>query len=278
MWIQNLICGHSGLIIKVKQPVFCGSSPFQKVEVLDTYRFGLTLCLGGTVVLTERDYEPYNEMMVHPAMMAHPNPETVCIIGGGDGGALKEVLKYPSVKKVVVVEIDSVVKETIEAYIPAFAAGFNDPRAEIVINDGYEYIKGVREGAFDVILVDSYDPGGPVRSLETADFFAMVAAVAGKQGIVVLQTDSPALRPDMIRQTIAHASAAFSSYRPYISALRAFPEGVCSFVMASNGDKGVDGFDGERFKLIADTCLYYNAEVHTGAFLLPQSVRSVVNG
>jgi len=282
MWLQNLVCGHSGLVVKIKQPVFCGASPFQKVEVLDTYRFGLTLCLGGTVVLTERDYEPYSEMMVHPAMTAHQNPQTVCIIGGGDGGSLREVLKYPSVRKVVVVEIDNLVKETVEAHIPSFAAGFADPRTEVVINDGYEYLKGVGKGAFDVILVDSYDPGGPVRSLETAGFFAKVAKAAGGEGIVVLQTDSPVIRPDMIRQTIAHASAAFAHYRPYISVLRSFPEGVCSFVMASNGKGGVDGgidsFDAERFKMIADTCLYYNAEVHSGAFLLPQNIRSVVNG
>jgi spermidine synthase len=114
MWLQNLVCGHSGLVIKVKQSVFCGSSPFQKVEVFDTYRFGLTLCLGGSVVLAERDYEPYSEMIVHPAMMTHPNPKSVCIIGGGDGGSLKEVLKYKSVERVVVVEIDSLVKETAE--------------------------------------------------------------------------------------------------------------------------------------------------------------------
>jgi len=278
MWLQNLVCGHSGLVMKVKQPVFCGSSPFQKVEVLDTYRFGLTLCLGGTVVLTERDYEPYHEMMVHPAMMAHKNPETVCIIGGGDGGCLKEVLKYPSVKKVVVVEIDSLVKETVLSHIPYFAAGFNDPRTEVVINDGYEYIKDAKAGSFDVILVDSYDPGGPVRSLETADFFSKVAATAGEDGIVVLQADSPAIRPDMIRQTIAHASAAFTHYRPYVSTPRPFPEGICSFVMAGNGKAGIDRFDAERFKLIADTCFYYNAEVHSGAFLLPRNIRSIVNG
>jgi spermidine synthase len=154
-----------------------------------------------------------------------------------------------------------------------------DPRTEVVINDGYEYIKGAKPGEFDVILVDSYDPGGPVRSLETADFFSRVAAAAGKGGIVVLQTDSPLLKADMIRQAIAHASAVFSRQRPYICALRLFPEGVSSFLMASNNEAALDGgeFDRERFEAIADTCLYYNEEMHYGAFLLPQWVRNVVN-
>jgi spermidine synthase len=279
MWLQNLVCGHSGLVVKVKQSVFCGSSPFQKVEVFDTYRFGLILCLGGSVVLTERDYEPYSEMIVHPAMMMHPDPKSVCIIGGGDGGSLKEALKYKSVERAVVVEIDSLVKETAEKYFPSFAAGFSDPRTEVVIDDGYEYVKGAKPGEFDVILVDSYDPGGPVRSLETADFFGRVAAAAGEGGIVVLQTDSPLLKADMIRQAITNASAVFSRQRPYICTLRLFPEGISSFLMASNNEAAIDNgeFDKERFQTVADTCTYYNEEMHYGAFLLPQWVRNVVN-
>jgi spermidine synthase len=276
VWLQTLIHGQSGLTVKVRQSVFCGSSPFQKVEILDTHRFGLTLCLGGSIVLTERDYEPYHEMMVHPAMLTHPDPKSVCIIGGGDGGCLREVLKYPSVERVAVVEIDSLVKEAVSTYIPHFAAGFSDPRTEVIINDGYEYIKDTR-CKFDVILVDSYDPDGPVRSLETADFFSKVSESAGDEGIVVFQTDSPIIKSDMIRQTITRASAVFSRYRPYICTLRPFPEGVCSFLMAGNSEGGIDGFDRGRYLQIAETCLYYNDEVHTGAFLLPQGIRNVVN-
>jgi len=276
MWLQNLVCGHSGLLVKVKQSVFCGSSPFQKVEVFDTYRFGLTLCLGGSVVLTERDYEPYHEMMVHPAMMSHPNPKTVCVIGGGDGGCLKEVLKYKSVERVVVVDIDALVKETIEAHIPCFAAGFSDRRTEVVINDGYEYLKEAKE-KFDVILVDSYDPGGPVRSLETADFLSYLAAAVG-EGIAVLQTDSPLIRADMLRQTIANASTVFAASRPYICSLRSFPEGICSFLMVGSSEETLNrGFDGGRYGQIADSCVYYNEEMHVGAFLLPRAIRGVVN-
>jgi len=272
VWLQNLVCGYSGLVIKVKQAVFCGSSPFQKVEVFDTYRFGLTLCLGGTVVLTERDYEPYHEMMVHPAMVAHPHPKRVCIIGGGDGGCLKEVLKYESVERVVVVEIDSLVKETVENYMPCFAEGFGDPRAEVVFGDGYDYFKETRE-SFDAIFVDSYDPGGPVRSLETADFFSRVAAAAGEDGIVVVQTDSPILQADAVRRMISNVSAIFRQYKPYICTLRSFPEGICSFLIASNSSIGIDAINRERCEEVAATCEYYNEDMHTGAFLLPQGIK-----
>jgi spermidine synthase len=277
IWLQNLVCGHSGLLIKVKQPVFCGSSPFQKVEVFDTYRFGLTLCLGGTVVLTERDYEPYHEMMVHPAMLAHPDPKQVCIIGGGDGGCLKEALKYKSVERVVVVEIDSLVKETVENYMPCFAAGFSDPRTEVVIDDGYDYFKDTLE-SFDAIFVDSYDPGGPVRSLETADFFGKVAASAGEGGIVVVQTDSPILQADAVRRTIANVSAVFNRYKPYICTLRSFPEGICSFLIATNSQNGFDnGIDENRYSEIADTLEYYNEDMGASAFMLPQNIKAALS-
>ncbi|GBU22554.1 spermidine synthase [Fibrobacteres bacterium R8-0-B4] len=227
-------------------------------------------------MLTERDYEPYHEMMVHPAMVAHPHPKRVCIIGGGDGGGLKEVLKYESVERVVVVEIDSLVKETIENYMPCFAEGFGDPRTEVVIGDGYDYFKDTDEN-FDAVFVDSYDPGGPVRSLETADFFSRVAAAAGEDGIVVVQTDSPILQADTVRRMIANVSAIFSQYKPYICTLRSFPEGICSFLIASNTSIGIDGINRERCEAVAATCEYYNEEMHAGAFLLPQGIKTTLS-
>ncbi|MFP4162617.1 MAG: polyamine aminopropyltransferase [Chitinispirillaceae bacterium] len=275
LWIQNLIHGLSGLSIKAKHCVFCGSSPFQKVEVFDTFSYGLVLCLGGTVVLTERDSESYHEMMVHPAMMMHSNPRRVCVIGGGDGGCLKEVLKYDCVKEVVVVEIDSLVKETVEKYIPDFATGFSDPRTEVILGDGYEYLRDSQQ-QFDLILVDSYDPGGPVRNLETEDFFIRVAQRLGDEGIAAFQTDSPSLREELLRNTIMQISPHFGEYKPYICTMRSFPEGVCSFVVASRKDGGLVSFDKERYGTIADTCSYYNEDIHTGAFLLPQNIKRII--
>ena len=152
--------------IKVKNALYCGSSPFQKIEVFDTYRFGRILCLGGTIVLTEND-DTYHEMMVHPAFMMSPSPKKICCIGGGDGGCLKEILKYNNVEKVTIVEIDQLVHQTTCDYFPALGAGFNNPNTSLIIDDGYHYLSDTDE-LFDIILVDSYDPGGPVQSLETA--------------------------------------------------------------------------------------------------------------
>lgn len=123
IWLQNLIHGMSGLTIKAKHSVFCDSSPFQKIEVFDTYSFGLVLCLGGSIVLTEADGCIYHEMISHPALFMHKNPQNVCIIGGGDGGCLKEVLIHETVKTVTIVDIDEMVTETVKRFFLLWRKG-----------------------------------------------------------------------------------------------------------------------------------------------------------
>jgi spermidine synthase len=275
LWIHNLIHGLSGITIKVKHTVYCDSSPFQKIEVFDTYRYGLVLCLGGSIVLTERDSDIYHEMIVHPAMLAHLKPLAVCIIGGGDGGCLKEVLKHPGVKSVTVVDIDHMVKETVEKHFPSLAAGFQDKRVKVVIDDGYNFLKTTAD-AFDVIIVDSYDPGGPVQSLETADFHHIVAQRLNADGLAVFQTDSPIVRPDYLQQTLSLISPLFAQVKPYICSFSSFPEGVCGFLLCGREKNPLDRFDAKRYETIAGSCSYYNSDIHVGAFLLPQYLKKKI--
>ena len=277
LWIQNLVYGLSGLTIKARNPVFCASSPFQKIEVYDTYSFGLVLCLGGTIVLTERDNHVYHEMMIHPAMLMHKAPKKICIVGGGDGGCLREVLKYPGIEQVVIVEIDSMVKDTVTHHFPALAKGFGDPRVNVVIEDGCNFLKQ-DTGSYDLIYVDSYDPSGPVQSLETADFHNFVAERLDQNGIAVFQTDSPILRKEYVRQAALSLSPLFPQIKPYICAMPSFPEGICSFLVCSKTKGRLDNFDKQRYEIIAEKCSYYNAEMQTGAFLLPQYIKKIFQG
>lgn len=276
LWIQNLIHGISGLTIRAKHPVFCDASPFQKIEVFDTYSFGMVLCLGGTIVLTESDSFAYHEMIVHPAMLMHKAPERVCIIGGGDGGCLTEVLKHDSVKSVVIVEIDTMVKDTVERFFPVQAQSFKDSRIQVVIDDGYQYLNN-HEQPFDIIIVDSYDPCGPVQSLETADFHRLVSLRLTQDGIAVFQTDSPIIKGDFVRNTIESVSPFFQFKKPYICTMRSFPEGVCSFLLCTHNQKLFDNFDNRRYETIIQDCHYYNEDIHSGAFLLPQYIKNLVN-
>jgi spermidine synthase len=275
LWIQHTIDGISGFTLKAKNALYCGSSPFQKVEVFDTYRFGRVLCLGGTIVMVENE-DTYHEMMVHPALMMHPDPKRVCCIGGGDGGCLKELLKHDVVEEVVIVEIDALVRETVATYFPDLAAGFDDPRVSVEIDDGYSFLSS-SEKAFDVILVDSYDPGGPVQSLETADFHEVVAKHLTSDGIAVFQTDSPIIRSGFLRSTIQSVSPFFIQCRPYVCSIRSFPEGICSFLLCTNREEVLEMFDEKRYTTIEHICMYYNADMHKGAFLLPQYLKREIS-
>jgi spermidine synthase len=275
LWLNNLVHGLSGVTIKVKHSVYSASSRFQKIEVFDTYRYGMVLCLGGSVVMTEHDGDIYHEMIVHPPLLCHKNALNVCIIGGGDGGCLRQVLKHTTVESVVIVEIDKMVRDAVQKHFPALSAGFSDKRVCVAIDDGYNYLK-TTDKAFDVIIVDSYDPGGPVQSLETADFHHIVAQRLKGDGVAVIQTDSPVVRPDFLRQTLSLISPLFAQIKPYICSFSSFPEGICSFVLCGRKEKSLERFDEQRAAAIAASCAYYNADIHAGAFLLPQYLKKIV--
>ncbi|MBD3319520.1 MAG: polyamine aminopropyltransferase [Chitinivibrionales bacterium] len=275
LWLENLIDGTAGMRIKARHAVTCSASPFQKIEVFDTYSFGRILVLGGNPVLTEKDECIYHEMISHPAMLMHTVPEKVCIIGGGDGGCLREVLKHECVKKATVVEIDHQVKDAVETYFPDLAHGFADPRTEVIIRDGFEFLNsaGTR---WDIIIVDSYDPGGPVQSLETASFYSLVADRLEKNGVAVFQTDSPMQRGEFFRQAARNIGAYFTACKPCLCMMPSFPGGTCSFMVAAKEEPLLAGFSPERYALIEKKCKYYNKAVHSGAFMLPENIATLL--
>lgn len=275
VWIENLVNGLSGISIKAKHALFCESSPFQKIEVFDTYSYGKILILAGTVVFTEKDEYIYNEMITHPALIAHKKPENVCIIGGGDGGALREALKHPEVKSVTVVDIDELVITATKRFFAPMSTGFGDPRTTIVIDDGYAFLNTTKN-PFDVILVDAFDPGGPVQSLATADFFQLVHKKLASGGIAVFQTDSPTFRSNVIRETFHQVKMLFPVAKPYLSIIPSFPEGVCSFIICGKDKEQRFACDQERCTKIVGDCGYYNEEIHTGAFMLPQYLKQLL--
>jgi len=214
-------------------------------------------------------------MSVQVPLLMHPAPKRVCVIGGGDGGCLREVLKHSGVTAVSIVDIDARVKETVSAYFPQLAAGFADSRVAVTIQDGCSYLENTKD-LFDVMIVDSYDPGGPVATLETANFYSLVAAHMSARGIAVIQTDSPSLRSEVLRRTIAGVSTLFAEIRPYTCTIPSFPGGICSFLACAREKGALDKFDAARYAPVAGTCKYYNDQVHRGAFMLPQGIRQIV--
>ena len=275
LWINNLVNGLSGQRYAPSASCSAARRHSRKSRFFDTYSFGKILCLADIVVLTERDEFIYHESIIHPAMMTHADPARVCIIGGGDGGCLREIMKYTTVKTATVVEIDSLVKDTIAEYCPALAAGFDDKRTQVVFADGFTFLDTTKD-LFDVIIVDSYDPGGPVQSLETMGFYKLVHAHLDKGGIAVVQTDSPTMKSEALRTTITNISSLFSDYKLYTCAIPSFPEGICSFLLCSKDKGPIDHFEENRYASIAPKFSYYNKDVHRGAFLLPQYLKKLI--
>ena len=275
LWLENLVNGLAGITLRAKHSLYYGASPFQKIEIFHTYAFGKVLVLADNIVLTERDEHIYHESIVHPAMIMHTDPRRVCIIGGGDGGCLREVLKYKDVETALVVEIDKMVKEAVTAHFPTLAKSFSDKRSRMEFAEGCSWLSKSKE-TFDVIIVDSYDPGGPVQSLETTGFYKLVHERLDKGGIAVFQTDSPTIRAEYLRSTVATISSLFKAFKLYLCTMPSFPEAICSFVICAKEGADLDIFNDKRYASVAKRCTYYNPDIHRGAFLLPEYIRKII--
>lgn len=227
--------------------------------------FGRMLVLDGVVQLSERDEFFYHEMLTQVAMHAHPHPQEVLIVGGGDGGALREVLKHSSVKKVTLVEIDPEVVKVSQAFFPSLAQGFADPRTEVVFAEGSAFVKG-QPLSYDIIIVDSTDPVGMARSLFTDAFFG-AAQRALKGGIFVAQTESLHFHREFLRQVQRELSALFRYVGLYTQALATYPGNWWTFSIASQE------YDPRGLRrAVAVPCRFYSDEVHRYCFL-PEGVR-----
>ena len=174
-------------------------SAYQEIEVIDTVDFGRMLLLDGIIQTSVRDEFIYHEMLAHVPLFVHPNPKRVLIIGGGDGGTLRETLKHPSVEEVHLVEIDERVIDASRKYLPELSGGFDDPRAKVVIRDGIEYVAEVK-GAYDVILIDAPDPEGAAVGLFSTDFYANARDALGDDGVLAAQTESPFIDPKLVKE------------------------------------------------------------------------------
>jgi spermidine synthase len=257
----------SGIFFRARRRLLSERTPFQKMEIYETPSHGRVLLLDGLVQTTERDEFFYHEMLVHPAMMAHPRPRSVLIIGGGDGGTLREVLRY-RVKSAVLVEIDSRVIEACRRYFPGLACSLEDKRAEIVVADGNRFIREAGR-RFDVILVDSSDPVGPSAILHQRIFFAALKRVLRPGGIIAAQAGAPLFHLAHLRRKRVFLKDLFSHARYYLGPVPTYPGGLWCYAFLSDR---VDPLKHLRKKVPAKL-KYYNPDVHRAAFALPEFLK-----
>ena len=279
--LTEYLTAETGFFVRSAREFERFQSPFQAVEVHDTVPFGTLFRLDGHFMTSEKDEFFYHENLVHTAAIAHPAPEKALIIGGGDGGSAEELLKYPTMKSVTLVEIDLAVVDIARKYFGAVHRGaLSDPRLAIKVEDGLAFVRSTTE-TFDLIVLDLTDPGGPSEPLYTADFYRACAARLNPTGALTLHIASPVAHPDRIRAGLANLRAAFAIVAPYLVCIPLYG-GLWMMASASAtlNPAYLTPLDVDR--RIAQRSIrdlqYYNGGMHRAGFALPNFVRELVAG
>ena len=270
-WYTEQWAGQgSAISLKTVKKVHDEQSTYQRIEIYETETFGTLMTLDGLVMVTDRDNFVYHEMMTHPALFAHPAPKRVLIIGGGDCGTLREVLKHPDVELAEQVELDERVTRVAEMFFPELCEKNNDKRARLHFTDGIQWVADAKPASYDVIVVDSTDPVGPAAGLFSETFYKNCHKALGPQGIVVGQSESPLFHPDLIvsmHRAMRAAGFAVSTTLQFPQCT--YPSGWWSCTMASKASS-LESFREQAASAKPFATRYYNAAIHRGARALPE--------
>lgn len=263
--------------IQVDRQLYCGQSEFQRIDVFDSIEFGRFLTLDGYMMLTEKDEFIYHEMIVHVPMAVHPTAKRVLVIGGGDGGAIRELTRYPSVEHIDLVEIDELVVEVCKEYLPQTACCFNDARVQLHFQDGLRYIRHC-ENEYDLIIVDSTDPFGPGEGLFTREFYGNCYKALKKDGIMVNQHESAFYADDAVAMQRAHKRIvdSFPISKVYQAHIPTYPSGHWLFGFASKQYHPIEDIKAVKWDALGFKTHYYNTRLHTAAFALPNYVEELL--
>ncbi len=278
IWFSENQTGNFGIKARVKSVLLHEFSPFQEITVYDTFEFGRMLVLDKAVMFTDKNEFVYHEMLGLVPVFAHAGPENILIIGGGDGGAVRECLKNPRVKHIDLVEIDKRVVEVSEEFFPLIASMLKDERVRVIAEDGIEFLKRFN-AAYDIILIDSTDPVGPAEGLFKRDFYESAASALKDDGIFVAQTESPFFNANLIRDINMILRELYSKTYLYLASIPVYPGGLWSFTAGSKAydprfvNRAYEGFD---FSAEGLGLRYYSPEVHSSSFVLPNFVGEIL--
>ncbi len=278
-WIEETLYPHWGQRLKVDKVLYEDTTSHQHLVIFENASHGRVMVLDGAVQVTLADEWVYHEMMAHVPLFAQAAPKRVLVIGGGDGGILREVLKHPTIEQAVLCEIDRTVVDMSLKYFPEVAAGaFADARTEVVIADGVTLVSETDQ-RFDAILVDSTDPVGPGAVLFTKSFYAACQRCLTKGGVLVTQNGVPFMQPDELRQSVRHFRSLFADGSCYLAAVPSYVGGQMAFGWASDNVKlrtAKLADIRERFVAAGFETKYYTPAVHKAAFALPAFIERIV--
>jgi len=277
LWFSEKHTPNVKLSIQVDRQLYCGQSEFQRIDVFESKEFGRFLTLDGFMMLTEKDEFIYHEMMVHIPMAVHPAAKKVLIIGGGDGGAIRELVRYPLVEQIDLVEIDELVVEVCKKHLPQTACCFGDERVTVHYQDGLKFIRHC-ENEYDLIIVDSTDPFGPGEGLFTKEFYGNCYKALKEDGIMVNQHESAFYLDDAVAMQRAHKRIveSFPISRVYQAHIPTYPSGHWLFGFASKKYHPLEDLKAVKWNALGFKTRYYNTQLHVGAFALPNYVEELL--
>ncbi|HEY3423293.1 MAG TPA: polyamine aminopropyltransferase [Negativicutes bacterium] len=274
LWFTELQTKDLGLKARIKETLFTGKSDFQDIAVVDSATFGRMLVLDGVFQTSIFDEFIYHEMIAHVPLFTHPKPKKILVIGGGDGGSVREVVRHDSVENVEMVEIDGMVVDVSKKFLPEISAALiqNHPKLTLKIGDGISHMKQAKD-KYDVIIVDCSDPIGPGEGLFTPEFYDDVYSALKVDGLFVQQTESPFYHQELIQRLHRDIAALFPITRMYLASIPLYPGGLHSFTM---GSKKYDPLAVDVTKLPALETRYYNKDLQKSCFALPNFVQQLL--
>lgn len=262
--------------------LFREESPYQKVQILDTYAYGKALTIDGMFMTTEKDEYVYHEMIAHVPMQAMEGVKKVLVIGGGDGGTVRELLRYEQLEKVDMVEIDEAVIRACKEHLPQIAASFDDPRLNLLIDDGIAFVEKAEKEFYDLIIVDGSDPVGPAQGLFSDAFYRNCHRALKKGGSLVAQGESPRFNVHAFKDLRRCFGSVFGSDKVwnYFFYVPTYPSGMWSFAICTKGDgHPFESIEPDSIAQFSDrhALKYYNADIHKAAFAVPNFVKDLLN-
>ncbi|KPI40932.1 Spermidine synthase [Cyphellophora attinorum] len=265
------------MTLKVNNVLHHEKSKYQDVLIFESSNHGTVLVLDNVIQATERDEFSYQEMITHLAMNSHPNPKNVLVIGGGDGGVLREVVKHETVESAVLVDIDEAVIRLSKKYLPGMSIGFQHPAVTTLVQDGFKYLED-QKGQFDVIITDSSDPDGPAEVLFQKPYFELLSGALKEGGVITTQAENQWLHLPLITKLKKDCKEVFPTVEYAYTTIPTYPSGQIGFMVCSKDPKAnlkepLRSWSPEEEEKL---CKYYNKDVHRAAFVLPTFARKAL--
>lgn len=261
---------------EVTKILFSQKSPFQKIDILETDTFGRVLLIDNLIMFTEKDEFVYHEMIAHVPLFVHPEPQNILIIGGGDGGTIRECTKHPEVQNIDLVEIDRLVTQACLKYTPKLSEKILNEKVTCYFEDAVEFVKQSNQ-QYDVIIIDSTDPINVGEGLFTKEFYQNCNKLLTSDGILVAQSESPIWFPKLIKGIADKLNSVFPKVYFYQANIPTYPSGYWSFAFASKKYHPVTDFREKRYQQLNLKLKYYNESLHSSTFNLPTFFSELIN-